>query len=227
MDPELATAGAGGNPRQRVKTMRILCTASFFFALVLLAPNASAQDVSHGKDDYKLCASCHGFDAAGSKLVNAPALAGQEAWYLERQIRNFRAGIRGSNDGDTHGQAMALMTRGLETDETIMDIVAYIRTLPAADPASTIDGDANQGAGLYSTCAACHGTSAEGNEMLNAPALTTIDDWYQLRQLQSFKDGIRGAHAEDTYGQQMRPMASVLADEKAMRDVVTYISSLK
>ena len=227
MDPELATAGIGGYPKQRVKTMRILCTASLLFALALSAPDATAQDVDHGKDDYKLCASCHGFDAAGSKLVNAPALAGQEAWYLERQIQNFRAGIRGSSDGDTHGQAMALMTRGLQSDETIMDIVAYIGTLPAADPASTIDGDADNGAGLYSPCAACHGPNAEGNEMLNAPALTTIDDWYQLRQLQNFKGGIRGAHAEDTYGQQMRPMASVLADEKAMRDVVAYINSLK
>jgi cytochrome c oxidase subunit 2 len=207
--------------------MRILSSATFLIALALSAPDAAAQDVDHGKDDYKLCASCHGFDAAGSKLVNAPALAGQEAWYLERQIKNFRAGIRGNNDGDTHGQAMALMTRGLESDQTIMDIVAYIGTLPAANPASTVAGDKDDGRDQYATCAACHGANGEGNAALNAPALTNLDDWYQLRQLQLFRDGSRGAHAQDVYGQQMRPMAATLADEKAMRDVVAYISSLK
>ncbi|MBT8091551.1 MAG: c-type cytochrome [Gammaproteobacteria bacterium] len=207
--------------------MRILSTASLLLAIALSASHATAQDVSHGKDDYKLCASCHGFDAAGSQLVNAPALAGQEAWYLERQLRNFREGIRGSSDGDTHGQAMALMTRGLESDETIMDIVAYIGTLPSADPAVTIDGDTVKGRESYETCAACHGVNAEGNALLNAPALTTLDDWYQLRQLQAFKDGLRGAHPDDIYGQQMRPMASILADDAAMRSVVAYIASIR
>lgn len=193
-----------------------------FFAL-----DGHAQNVNHGKDDYKLCASCHGFDGAGNQLVNAPALAGQESWYLQRQIHNFRVGIRGVVSSDTHGQSMALMTKGLTSDQTIVDIVAYIGTLPAANPDSTIAGDEKNGRDQYATCAACHGTNAEGNAMLNAPALVTLDDWYQLRQLQLFRDGSRGAHADDVYGQQMRPMASVLADDKAMRDVVTYISSLK
>lgn len=193
-----------------------------FFAL-----DGQAQDVNHGKDDYKLCASCHGFNGAGNQLVNAPALAGQESWYLQRQLVNFRAGIRGAASGDTHGQSMALMTRGLTSDDTIADIVAYIGTLPKAKPAVTITGDKANGKSQYATCAACHGVSAEGNATLNAPALATIDDWYQLRQLQLFRDGSRGAHADDVYGQQMRPMAAVLADDKAMRDVVTYISSLR
>jgi cytochrome c oxidase subunit 2 len=227
MDPEPATAGVGGNPKQRVKTMRILSTASLLFALVLSAPDAPAQDVDHGKDDYKLCASCHGFSGTGNQLVNAPALAGQESWYLQRQLYNFRAGIRGAASDDTHGQSMALMTRGLTSDDTIADIVAYIGTLPEAKPPITVTGDKDNGKNLYATCAACHGVSAEGNATLNAPALATIDDWYQLRQLRLFKDGSRGAHADDVYGQQMRPMAAVLADDNAMRDVVAYISSLR
>lgn len=195
--------------------------------MVFFALDGQAQDVGHGKDDYKLCASCHGFDGAGNQLVNAPALAGQESWYLQRQIRNFRAGIRGTASSDTHGQSMALMTRGLTSDDTIADIVAYIGTLPKAKPAITVAGDKANGKKLYATCAACHGMSAEGNATLNAPALATIDDWYQLRQLQLFKDGSRGAHADDVYGQQMRPMAAVLADDEAMRDVVIYIGSLR
>lgn len=195
--------------------------------MAFFAVDGQAQDVGHGKDDYKLCASCHGFNGAGNQLVNAPALAGQESWYLQRQLHNFRDGIRGAASSDTHGQSMALMTRGLTSDDTIADIVAYIGTLPKAKPASTVKGDKDNGKSQYATCAACHGMSAEGNATLNAPALAAIDDWYQLRQLQLFKDGSRGAHADDVYGQQMRPMAAVLVDDKAMRDVVAYISSLK
>ena len=71
------------------------------------------------------------------------------------------------------------------------------------------------------------GNAAEGNPALNAPSLATTDDWYQVRQLQLFKQGLRGAHADDTYGQQMRPMAGLLADDSAINDVVSYINSLK
>lgn len=195
--------------------------------LALFAAQCLAQDVEHGADDYKLCASCHGFKGQGNPLVHAPALAGQEDWYLERQIRNFRDGVRGASSDDTHGYAMAQMTRGLESDETVSDIVAYIGTLPTPKLQSTVDGDASQGKNHYSTCVACHGAAAEGNPALNAPALSTTGDWYQVRQLQLFKDGLRGAHPNDTYGQQMRPMAGVLPDDAAIRDVASYINSLR
>lgn len=207
--------------------MKILTIAGLTVGLVLAAVEGNAQDVTHGATDYKLCASCHGFKGEGNALVNTPALAAQEDWYLERQIRNFRDGVRGGSSDDDHGSVMSQMARGLETDEQIADIVAYIGTLPAPTPADSVDADADRGRALYATCAACHGESAEGNPALNAPSLVTTDDWYQVRQLKLFKEGLRGAHAEDTYGQQMRPMAAVLADDAAINDVVSYINSLK
>ena len=42
-----------------------------------------------------------------------------------------------------------------------------------------------------------------------------------------FKNGIRGAHPEDTYGQQMRPMAMTLANEETIKNVAAYIATLK
>jgi cytochrome c oxidase subunit 2 len=207
--------------------MRIITIAGLTVGLTLFAAISLAQDVGHGAEDYKLCASCHGFKGEGSLLVNAPALASQEDWYLDRQIRNFRDGIRGASSEDLHGQVMAEMTRGLASNETIADIVAYIGTLPAPSPKATVEGDPDRGKTQYAPCAACHGTSAEGNPALNAPALATRDDWYQVRQLQLFKEGLRGTHTDDVYGQQMRPMAGVLADDAAIQDVVSYIHSLK
>jgi len=47
------------------------------------------------------------------------------------------------------------------------------------------------------------------------------------RQLMYFRDGIRGAHPEDTRGQQMAAMAKLLTDDQMIADVVSYISELK
>lgn len=207
--------------------MRILTIVILTIGLALFASKSSAQDVAHGAEDYKLCAGCHGFKGEGNVLVNAPALAAQEDWYLERQIRNFRDGIRGTSGDDQHGQAMALMARGLTSDEMIADIVAYIGKLPAPLPDNTVSGDTALGKTLYSTCSACHGANGEGNVALNSPSLTTTADWYQVRQLVLFKAGLRGAHAKDIYGQQMRPMAEMLTDDAAIRNVVSYVNSLK
>jgi len=43
----------------------------------------------------------------------------------------------------------------------------------------------------------------------------------------NFKNGIRGADSKDTYGQQMRPMAMILADDAAINNIAAYISTLK
>jgi cytochrome c553 len=47
-----------------------------------------------------------------------------------------------------------------------------------------------------------------------------------LAQLKKFKDGIRGGTLADIEGSQMRPMATALADEQAMKDVVAHIATL-
>ena len=90
----------------------------------------------------------------------------------------------------------------------------------------TVEGDAENGRRHYSTCAACHGVQAEGNIALGSPALTGLNDWYLVTQLEHFKDGTRGSQPGDTYGAQMRASAGLLQDEQAIRDVVAYISTL-
>jgi cytochrome c oxidase subunit 2 len=198
-----------------------------WLGLTFCVSNAFGQDADHGQDGFKLCASCHGFRGEGNALVNAPALAGQESWYLERQIRNFRDKIRGGDAKDANGHRMAQMAMGLSDDDDIADLVAYIETLPAAKSALVLTGNAETGRQAYSTCAACHGQNASGNSALNAPGLARLDDWYQLGQLKKFKAGLRGTDARDTYGQQMQPMATMLVDEQAMQDVIAYIVTLR
>ncbi|MEX2148692.1 MAG: c-type cytochrome [Steroidobacteraceae bacterium] len=90
--------------------------------------------------------------------------------------------------------------------------------LAAADPAA--------GATQYAVCMACHGPSGEGNVALNAPRIAGQEAGYVRRQLHAFRDGLRGVHIDDTYGKQMLPFASMLADEAAIRNVAAYIADL-
>ena len=53
-----------------------------------------------------------------------------------------------------------------------------------------------------------------------------MSDWYMARQLQNFRDGIRGAHPQDFHGAQMAAMAKVLADEQAINDLLDYMHTL-
>jgi len=101
-------------------------------------------------------------------------------------------------------------------------LAAALLTLSAGAMAA----DAERGKTLYATCGACHGANAEGMEALNAPRLAGQEPWYLVRQMQNFKNGIRGNNPRDTYGMQMAPMAQLLTDDAAMEDVAAYIQSL-
>ena len=48
-----------------------------------------------------------------------------------------------------------------------------------------------------------------------------------MRQIKNYQSGLRGYDPADTYGMQMKPMAGVLADDKAINDVVAYINTLR
>ncbi len=74
-------------------------------------------------------------------------------------------------------------------------------------------------------CGPCHGTDGSGNADIAAPAIAGLPGWYVEAQLVKFRDGIRGAHAEDYEGLRMRPMARTLpADDVA--GVAAYVGTL-
>jgi cytochrome c oxidase subunit 2 len=82
------------------------------------------------------------------------------------------------------------------------------------------------GKALYQTCSVCHGEDGQGIQALNAPKISGQQDWYLKRQLHYFKTGVRGSAENDIYGKQMAPMALILANDKAVNDVVTFITTL-
>jgi cytochrome c oxidase subunit 2 len=179
-----------------------------------------------GAAQYAVCMACHGPSGEGNPALNAPRLAGQEAWYLRRQLHNFRNGLRGAHERDTYGAQMRAFASMLPDDTAIRNLTAYIQTLPGNVPQATVTGDAKRGRSLYMTCAACHGSEGQGIWALNAPRLTGMSDWYLVRQLQNFQQRVRGGHEHDYYGWQMATMADSLKNERSINDVVAYINTL-
>lgn len=205
-----------------------------------------------GEELFKVCSFCHGAQGQGGPALDAPPLAGMEAWFVERQLHNFRNRVRGTHYDDVPGVQMSIVSGMVRNQATIENIAAYIENMtPGAAPELTAQGqvagtarpfiwrsqyaalehpddaDIDNGKRIYAeSCTACHGAGAQGDEALGSPRLTDLSDWYMERQLQYFSDGLRGADPTDTFGLQMAAFAKTLANEQAIADVVAYIESL-
>jgi len=79
--------------------------------------------VSTGNGKTVPCASCHGDDLKGSTI--APSIVGNFASYTVRQLHGFKGGSRSGGQADM----MKGVVDGL-TDEDIVDISAYLTSLP-------------------------------------------------------------------------------------------------
>ena len=186
-----------------------------------------AGNAEAGFAGYAVCAACHGTRGEGLAALNAPKLAGQEPWYLKRQIMNFKNGVRGTHEDDVYGRQMAPMAATLVDEQAIDNVVAYIGTFPDQPTEITVNGDVAHGAELYDTCVSCHGADGQGIWTMNAPRQAGQNDWYLATQLNNFRTGVRGSHAGDSYGPQMMAMAKVLKNEQDVNDIVAYINSLQ
>jgi cytochrome c oxidase subunit 2 len=187
----------------------------------------SAPDIEAGKASYAVCSACHGAAGEGNLALNAPNLTGLQAWYLERQILNFKHGLRGGDSNDAFGAQMAPMAATLPDEAAVRNVAAYIDSLPDADSPATVTGDVANGKDIFTTCSSCHGQDGQGIWSQNAPGLNGSNDWYLARQLENYRQGIRGSHPQDLYGKQMNLITGMLRDEQAVKDVVAYINTLR
>lgn len=188
-------------------------------------------DEEDGAELYKQhCVACHGSEAQGDLGLQAPSLAGMENWYTQIQLQKFKAGLRGAHFKNPEGIAMRsaleLVRSEGDPNRSFSHLAHYLATLEPARSEATVEGDVASGEVHYALCVACHGESAQGNPELGSPKLTGKQDWYLLKQLQAFHEGVRGSDPRDVTGGQMAALAQALPDEEAMKDVIAYIRSL-
>lgn len=86
------------------------------------------NDLSRGQRLYRRdCATCHGLDGEGDGPSFVPALAGQHAAYLQRQIRAIAGGRRGNSHGEMLRRVRAYSDPELQA---VVDYASRLRGAP-------------------------------------------------------------------------------------------------
>ena len=89
------------------------------------------------------------------------------------------------------------------------------------------DPQLERGAGLFDTCAPCHGKDGAGRLDLAAPAIAGASERYLKAQLTAFQERRRGYHYQDAEGLRMRPMSRALDSNNGEIDAIAaYVASL-
>jgi cytochrome c553 len=97
---------------------------------------------------YAPCAACHGAAAEGQPALGAPALAAQQEAYLQRQLRHFKEGVRGTHPDDEAGARMRAASATL-TDSAISELAVYLAALPVPPVAPGTRADLRNGNNYY------------------------------------------------------------------------------
>lgn len=180
-----------------------------------------------GQQLYSSCAACHGDQGQGNPALQAPALAGLDSHYIQRQLELFQAGKRGAKPGDAAGAQMRAAAAVLTTGDQIAALSNYLSELTPTTSEVTTEGNIRNGINHYqATCGTCHGSRGQGNKALKAPALAGQNGEYLRRQYLNFRKGLRGYDASDRPGRQMAMMANGLNDEQ-LNDVIAFIGQLQ
>jgi cytochrome c oxidase subunit 2 len=191
----------------------------------VLAFAVQAAGAATGKEIFATtCAACHGAGAQGNPALGAPALAGQGAGYLERQLNDFRSGLRGSGPKDSFGNQMRAASATLADGKAIAAVSAYLASLPPPVVKPAANANLRNGNNFYQgKCGACHGGRAEGIASMSTPRLSGLDAAYLTRQFHNFRQGTRGSSPKDRYGRQMAMMAGTLPKDSDLADVIAFI----
>lgn len=139
------------------------------------------------------CSSCHGLRGI-SVSPTFPNLAGQQAAYLEAQLKAFRDRSR----ADPHAQAFMWGMAAQLTDETIAHMANYFANQPAPPGTRADRAEIAAGKKIYEEgipgqnvppCQSCHGSRALGNGPF--PRLAGQHRGYLERQLGAFAANLR------------------------------------
>lgn len=167
-----------------------------------------------------VCIACHGADGNSPAPVN-PKLASQHPEYLNKQLADFKSGVRKS--AIMPGMVAAL------SPEDMKNLAAYFggqKQAPAAaqDKALVAQGEKIYRGGIAAmgvpACSGCHGPAGSGIPAM-FPRLAGQHGEYIVAELTKFRNGER---ANDP-GKMMQMVAMKMSD-KDMKAVAEYITGL-
>ncbi len=160
------------------------------------------------------CFSCHGLDGAGDG-VSVPRLAGLDAGYLQKQLRDYAAEVRSD-------PVMSPIAKWLADDEqhAVADWYAAMPSRAAAPSTPPPDVWLNGAPERDVTaCASCHGVGGQGLGAGN-PAVYGQPAAYTLDQLRRWK---RGERRNDPLGVMAKAVAGL--SETEMRTIAAWLET--
>jgi len=182
------------------------------------AANAMAN-ASQGAKVYAECAGCHGMTGQGTPDGQVPAIAGQHASVITKQLLDYREGER----WDARMESI-MQEHRFSDDAQIANVAAYLAGL-RMPPAGGGPGGESEiralGERVYAqNCAVCHGARGEGSEAQVIPRLAGQQYMYLRRQLHDVVDGRRPNIAPD-HIELLAPL-----DVDAIDGLAEYLSEL-
>lgn len=182
-------------------------------AVLTFVKNGNA---AKGKALAATCAGCHG-DQGVSTMGDYPSLAGQNANYLYKQLRDYAGGYR-------EDPMMVSFAQGL-SEQDAADLAAWYSSLPppknkAEDRQNPARAkkmvEAGDGKRILPPCFVCHGATGQGEKM-DIPALAGQQAGYFSKTLLDYKNGRRH---NDIYSR-MRLIVQQLS-EKEIQELAQY-----
>ena len=167
-----------------------------------------------------VCGTCHGV-TGNSINPMFPRLAGQHAWYIEQQLKEFRAETR----GDPYAVAFMYGMANQLSNATIVALAKYFSSQTPGPGTPHPEAIIARGRNIFEhgiptqgvpACAACHGPQGLGSSAF--PRLAGQHAKYIMKQLESFQSNMRKVAI-------MHGVASTL-HRSQMRAVADYLESL-
>ncbi|HKO88203.1 MAG TPA: c-type cytochrome [Burkholderiales bacterium] len=199
--------------------------ASLFVGTVSGAETTKA-DPAKGQQLAATCAACHGPDGNSTIAAN-PKIAGQNAGYLHKQLRNFKA------EAGKAPERLSPIMNGMVaplSPQDMADLAAYFASQKLKPEQARNKDVLALGQKIYragipekgvAACAGCHGARGEGIPA-QYPRLSGQFTEYTIAQLQAFRSGTR----TNDMNKMMRSIAVKLSDEE-MKAVAEYATGLR
>lgn len=180
--------------------------------LVAEAVAAEAQpelDMDYAEEIYETCAGCHGEFGEGTIDGEYPRLAGLDAAYLAKQLRNFKTRERlnipmfpYATERELPEEDVVLIANFLSRielptklppiDENDFDALARLEQGARVVNIARYPGNIEAGRRFYrKECGSCHGRNAEGDDTGLVPPLAGQHSNYLMRQISKFRKAER------------------------------------
>lgn len=193
---------------------------------VLSAVTLADGNAEAGKGKSEVCVACHQVDGNSVNPI-WPKLAGQQANYLYKQLKDFKRANDPAVKNSRNNPSMTALVANL-SDQDMQDLAAYYAK-QSIQPGTAQPQFVELGQKIYrggnldtgvSACIACHGPAAMGNNPAKFPRLSGQYPDYTIAQMKAFRDGSR------KNGPMMIDIAKRMSDAE-IEAVAHYVAGLQ